>query len=65
MTLFRTVLVTSGLVLTACGGAAVAQSGAPGASSSATKPMLTLQMPALPDPVPVGVRTPRTSPTSR
>jgi nicotinamidase-related amidase len=53
MTLFRTVLVTSGLVLTACGGAAVAQSGAPGASSSATKPMLTLQMPALPDPVPV------------
>jgi len=54
MTLFRTVLLTSGLVLTACGGAAVAQSGTPGASSStATKPMLTLQMPPLPDPVPV------------
>ena len=44
MTLFRTVLLTSGFVLAACGGAAVAQSGAP---------MLTLQMPALPDPVPV------------
>jgi nicotinamidase-related amidase len=54
MTLFRTVLLTSGLVLSACGGAAVAQSGAPGApSNAASKPMLTLQMPALPDPVPV------------
>jgi nicotinamidase-related amidase len=54
MTLFRTVLLTSGLVLTVCGGAAVAQSAAPGApSSAATKPMLTLQMPAFPDPVPV------------
>jgi nicotinamidase-related amidase len=42
MTLFRTVLVTSGLVLTVCGGAALAQ--------STGKPMLTLQMPALPDP---------------
>src|SRR5436190_23319340 len=43
MTLFRTVLATSGLVLTVCGGAALAQ--------STGKPMLTLQMPALPDPV--------------
>jgi nicotinamidase-related amidase len=57
MSLFRTVLLTSGLVLTACGGAAVAQqSGAPAASSNAaTKPMLTLQMPALPDPVRVAL----------
>ena len=54
MTLFRTVLLTSGLVLTACGGAAVAQSAASGApSSAATKPMLTLQMPVFPDPVAV------------
>src|ERR1700738_904245 len=44
MTLFRTVLLTSGFVLAAWGGAAVAPSGAP---------MLTLQMAALPDPVPV------------
>jgi nicotinamidase-related amidase len=53
MTLIRTVLLTSGLVLTVYGGAAVAQSGAPVASSSAgaSKPLLTLQMPALPDPV--------------
>jgi nicotinamidase-related amidase len=41
------VLLTSGLALTVYGGTAVAQSGAP----SAIKPMLTLQMPALPDPV--------------
>ena len=53
MTLILTVLLTSGLVLTVCGGAVVAQSGAQGASSSAaaSKPLLTLQMPALPDPV--------------
>lgn len=53
MTLIRTVLLTSGLVLTVYGGAAVAQSSAPGASSSAaaSRPLLTLQMPALPDPV--------------
>ena len=55
MTLIRTVLLTSGLVLTVYGGAAVAQSSAPGGSSSAaaSRPLLTLQMPALPDPVPV------------
>jgi nicotinamidase-related amidase len=47
MTLFRTVLLTSGLVLALCGGAAKAQP----ASSAASKPLLTLQMPALPDPV--------------
>jgi nicotinamidase-related amidase len=43
MTQFRAALLTSGLVLALCGGAAQAQS--PG------KPLLTLQMPALPDPV--------------
>jgi nicotinamidase-related amidase len=43
MTQFRTVLLTSGLVLALCGGAAQAQ--------STGKPLMTLQMPALPDPV--------------
>jgi nicotinamidase-related amidase len=43
MTQFRIVLLTSGLVLALCGGSAQAQ--------STGKPMLTLQMPALPDPV--------------
>jgi nicotinamidase-related amidase len=49
----RTLLLSSGLAFTVCGGAAVSQSAAPGASSSAaaSKPLLTLQMPALPDPV--------------
>jgi nicotinamidase-related amidase len=42
MTHFRIVLLTSGLLLMLCGGAAQAQS---------TRPLLTLQMPALPDPV--------------
>jgi nicotinamidase-related amidase len=53
MTLFRTVLLTSGLVLALCGGAAQAQPSAQGtpASRAASKPLLTLQMPALPDPV--------------
>src|SRR5436190_13772233 len=53
MILIRTVLLSSSLVFTVCVGAAVAQSAAPGASSSAAagKPLLTLQMPALPDPV--------------
>jgi isochorismatase family protein len=39
---FRTVLLTSGLLLALCGGTAQAQ--------STSKPLLTLQMPALPDP---------------
>jgi nicotinamidase-related amidase len=43
MTQFRTVLLTSGLILALCAGAAQAQ--------STGKPSLTLQMPALPDPV--------------
>jgi nicotinamidase-related amidase len=47
MTLFRTVLLTSGLVLALCGGAAQAQP----AGRAASKPMMTFQMPALPDPV--------------
>jgi nicotinamidase-related amidase len=42
MTRFHTVLFASGLVLALCGGAAQAQP---------NKPMLTLQMPALPEPV--------------
>ena len=49
MTLFRTVLLTSGLVLALCGGVAQAQPSAQNASAS--KPLMTLQMPALPDPV--------------
>ena len=55
MTLFRTVLLTSGLVLALSSGAAQAQRGAQGtpASGAASKPMVTLQMPALPAPVPV------------
>ena len=47
MTSFRTVLLTIGLVPALCGGAAQAQPASPAAS----KPLLTLQMPALPDPV--------------
>ena len=47
MTQFRTVLLTSGLVLALCGGAAQAQ--------STSKPLQTLQMPALPDPVRVAL----------
>jgi nicotinamidase-related amidase len=49
MTLFRTVLLTSGLVFALCGGAAQAQATAQNGSPS--KPLMTLQMPALPDPV--------------
>jgi len=53
MTRFHTVLLTSGLVLALFGGAAQAQPNAQDtpASRAASKPMLTLQMPALPDPV--------------
>ena len=55
MTLFRTVLLTSGLVLALSSGAAQAQPNAQDtpASRAASKPMVTLQMPALPAPVPV------------
>ena len=56
MTRIRTVLLTSGLLLTVYGGAALAQSDAPAAASGAgRKPMVTLQMPALPDLVKVAV----------
>ena len=48
MTLFRTVLLRSGLALALCGGAALSAQAAP-----ASKPMITLQMPALPAPAPV------------
>ena len=47
MTQFRTVLLTSGLLLALCGVAAQAQ--------SSSKPLLTLQMPALPDPARVAL----------
>src|SRR5712671_1980439 len=52
MTQFHTVLLTSGLVLALCGGAAQAQPTA----QNASKPLLTLQMPALPDPVRVTLK---------
>ncbi len=45
MTLFRTVLLTSGLALALFCGSAQAQS-----AVQASKPMMTLQMPATPDP---------------
>ena len=55
MTLFRTVLLTSGLVLALLSAEAQVPPSAqdtPG-SRAASKPMVTLQMPALPAPVPV------------
>ena len=51
MTSFHTVLLTSGLVLALFGGAAQAQPNAQNA-----RPLLTLQMPALPDPVRVTLK---------
>ena len=53
MKLIRTLLLTSGLLFAFCHGTAVAQSEAPAASSGAAagKSLLTLQMPALPEPV--------------
>ena len=51
MTHFRTVLRTSGLVLALFGGVVQGQSSAQAAAASA--PMVTLQMPATPNPVPV------------
>src|SRR4030095_2605291 len=54
MTLFRTVLLTSGLAVALCGG--VAQS----AQNAATGKMITLQMPATPEPARVTVN-PRTT----
>ena len=54
MTLFHAVRLMSGLVLALCGGAAQAQDTP--ASRGASKPLLTLQMPALPDPVHVSLK---------
>jgi hypothetical protein len=54
MTLFHTVPLTSGLALALCGGAAQAQDTA--ANHGASRPLLTLQMPALPDPVHVTLK---------
>jgi nicotinamidase-related amidase len=56
MMLIRYVLLMSGLLFAACTGAALAQSGA-----QSTKPMVTLQMPALPDPVPVAIKAATTA----
>ena len=55
MTMFRTVLLTSRLVFALSSGAAKTQLSAQNtpASRAASKPMVTLQMPALPAPVPV------------
>ena len=51
MTLFRTVFLTSGLVLALFGGAAQAQAAEQGAPANRAAPkMVTLQMPATPDP---------------
>ena len=55
MTLLHTAFLTSGLVLALCGGAAQAQQDTP-AGRAAAKPLLTLQMPALPDPVRVALK---------
>ena len=54
MTLFRTVLVTSGLVAALCGGAAQSAQNAPAGK------MMTLQMPATPEPARVTLN-PRTT----
>src|SRR5215510_15199931 len=48
MTHIRTLILTSGLLLALCGGAVEAQ--------APSKPLLTLQMPALPDPVRVALK---------
>jgi nicotinamidase-related amidase len=48
MTLIRNVLLTSGLLLALCGGSAQAQ--------PSSKPVMTLQMPALPEPVRVTLK---------
>jgi hypothetical protein len=53
MTQFRTVLLTSGLLLVLCGEAAQAQ--------TTSKPLLSLQMPALPDPVRVTLNSATTA----
>src|SRR5882757_4308754 len=52
MTLLRTILLTSGLILALCGGTAQAQPNTQDtpASRAASKPMATLQMPARPEP---------------
>jgi nicotinamidase-related amidase len=57
MTIFRTVLLTSGLILAISAGDAHAQANAQDAAAgrAAAKPMVTLQMPALPAPVAVTV----------
>ena len=55
MTLFRTALLTSGLAVVLCGGAAQSAQ-----TASANRPMMTLQMPATPEPARVTLN-PRTT----
>jgi Isochorismatase family len=57
MTLFRTFVLATGLVLALCGGPHAQPNGreTPANSSATGKPLLTLQMPALPDPVRVAL----------
>jgi hypothetical protein len=63
MTLFRTVLLTSGLMLALSSAEAQVQPSAQDTSASraASKPMVTLQMPALPAPVPVTLNSKTTA----
>src|SRR5258708_5869556 len=63
MTLLHTVLLRSGLVLALYGGAAQTPSNAQDtkAGGAASKPMLTLQMPALPEPVRVTLKSATTA----
>ena len=56
MTRFHKILLASGFVLALSGGAAQAQPNAQDSSRAASKPLLTLQMPALPDPVRVTLK---------
>ena len=53
MTLIRIILLVGGLGLTVYGGELLAQSSAPESrnNAQASRPLLTLQMPALPEPV--------------
>jgi len=60
MKVFHTVLLTIGLVVALSSGAAQAQP-AQDTSRAANKPMLTLQMPALPDPVRVTLNSKTTA----
>jgi nicotinamidase-related amidase len=62
MTPIRTVFMISSVAFTVCGGAALAQTAAPGPSGDAAgKPMQTVQMPATPEPVAVVLKPAQTA----